>query len=125
VVRHRGGDVTRRTLRNRAAVRARVKLAAPRLRGRTAIVKARFGALPRQSAGGLVLELRDGQRTLARRAIAVRNPRKGSRAFRWRVPELAGGRHRLVARLAVAVGGRGAGTVRRSRTTHLPRPPRR
>jgi hypothetical protein len=123
VVRHRGGGVTRRTLRNRAAPRARVKLAAPRLRGRMAVVKARFGALPRQSAGGLVLEVRDGRRTLARRAIAVRNPRKGSRAFRWRVPELAGGRYRLVARLAVSVGGRGAGTVRRISTTRIPKTP--
>ena len=115
VVRHRGGGVTRRVLRNRAAVRARVKLGALRVKGRRAVVKARFGKLPRQAAGGLVLQIRDGDRTLARRAIAVRRPRKGTRAFRWRLPELAGGDYRLVAKLAVAVGGRGAGTVRRAR----------
>lgn len=117
VVRRRGGAVVRRELRNRAATRARVKLGAPRVRGRRAIVKARFGALPREAVGGLVLRVRDGGRTVARRAIAVRRPRKGTRTFRWRVPRLGAGRYRLVARLAVSVGGRRAGTVRRARAT--------
>jgi hypothetical protein len=60
-------------------------------------------------------------------AVGLR-PRKGTRAFRWRLPELAGGRYRLVAKLAVTVGGRGAGTVRRARaasfsTNSSPQPP--
>jgi hypothetical protein len=104
VLRRRGGGITVRTLRNLARFRAVFHVGRPRLAGSRAGVAVRILRVADPAAGGVVLRLRRGGRTLARRAIAVRHPRRGRHTYRWRLPKIPAGLYRLVANVVLAGG---------------------
>jgi len=93
-----GGRTVTRTLRNRAKRPARLSLSRLVLGGRRASVRVRVAALRGQAAGGVVLRLKRGTRTVARRSLALKQLRNGTRTVRFTVPgKVKRGRYRLVA----------------------------
>jgi hypothetical protein len=104
--RRRGRGATVRILRNLAGLRQRFRVARPRLAGRRASVAVRILHVAEPAAGGVVLRLRRAGRTVARRSIAIRHPRRGRRTFRWALPKVPAGRYRLVASVVLAGGTR-------------------
>jgi hypothetical protein len=72
-------------------------------------VRTTISRVPEQTAGGVVLRLQKGRRTVARKAIAIATPTVGSRSYGWKLPRGARpGRYRLLATMVLAGGGPGA-----------------
>jgi hypothetical protein len=104
VSRRRGGGKTIRTLRNLAASGERFRVGRPKLVKQRAEVAVKILHVSTPAAGGVVLRLVRGRRTVARRAVAIEHPRRGRRIYRWRVPEVRAGSYRLVADVVLAGG---------------------
>jgi hypothetical protein len=122
--RSRGGSTTSRTLRDRrrSAPRVRiVRLGATADRRPRAALRLRARRLAPGSAATVSFRVTRAGRTVARRGVAIRRLRRGTRTVRWRVPRLAKGRHRLTAYVMVTSGGRLPETalLRRSRALRV------
>jgi len=125
VSQRRGARPTVRILRNRAAFAGRFTVGTPRVSHGRATVRTKITRLPEQTAGGVVLRLQKGHRTIARKAMAVSKPTVGSRSYAWKLPRKARpGRYSLVATMVLAGGSQGAvarKTVTRAATVRVGR----
>jgi hypothetical protein len=107
VSRRPGQRATVRILRNRMAFGGRFRIGAPKLSHGRATVRTTIRSVPEQTAGGVVLRLQKGHRTVARKAVAIPTPQPGSRSYGWKLPHLRPGRYRLVATMVLAGGSKG------------------
>ena len=99
-----------RMLRNRTSFGARLRLGTPKLSKGRAAVATSITRLPAQTAGGVVLRLVRGHRTVARKAVAVTDPQRGRKTYTWTLPsKVRRGTYRLVANMVLAGGDRAMG----------------
>ncbi len=100
----KGGKTRTRVLRNTAGANERFALGRPRLKGHRASVSLRLLHVSQPAVGGLVLRLLRGNRIVAKKAIAIKHPKRGRRTFHWRLPHVPPGGYRLLANAALAGG---------------------
>jgi hypothetical protein len=99
-----------KVLRNRAVFGATFSVGTPKLAKGRASVATSIRRLPAQTAGGIVLRLLRGHRTVAHKAIAITSPRRGRHTYNWKLPKsLKRGTYRLVANMTLAGGARNPG----------------
>lgn len=104
-----GARPTVRILRNRMAFAGRFSVGTPKLSHSRATVRTTISRVPEQAAGGVVLRLQKGRRTVARKAVAIAAPTVGSRGYGWKLPRrVRPGRYRLLATMVLAGGPQGA-----------------
>jgi hypothetical protein len=100
----RSGKKSTRVLHNTSGANERLALGRPRLKGHRAGVSLRLLHVSLPAVGGLVLRLLRGNHVVAKKAIAIRHPKRGRRTFHWRLPHVPPGRYRLLANATLAGG---------------------
>ncbi len=104
------GKRTTRTLKDRSRTRTRVLVSAPTFTGKRVKVAFRVVRPVVPSSAGLVVRVLKGQRVVARKAVAYATPRRG-KTLRWKLPRLAKGTYRVVARATLLTSGAQAATL--------------
>lgn len=121
VSRLRGGETRTRLLHSRARFAARFGVKRPRLAKHSVRVPVRIRRVPAQATGGIVVQVKRHGHAVIRKARAIRNPHRGRRIFRWKLPHLRDGRYKVVANVALAggVGLPGRRAARRASSVRL------
>ena len=107
-------------LRNRTGFAASFRLGTLKVAKGVASVATSIRRLPPQTAGGVVLRLQRGGKTVARKAIAITAPKRGGHTYAFRLPKsLKRGTYKLVANMVLAGGDKQLGRRMVTRTARV------
>lgn len=104
------GKRTAVTLKDRSRTSTRLVLSAPQLSGKRVKVAFRVVRPVVPSSAGVVVRVLKGKRVVARKAVSYATPRRG-KTLRWKVPRLANGKYRVIARATLLTSGAQAATL--------------
>jgi hypothetical protein len=106
-----GDKRTVRVLTDKSTSRTRLLLGTPDLKGKRVSLRIRVKRPSTPASAGVVLQAFRGRQVVARKAVGLRSPGRG-RIVRWRLPNRAEGRLRIVAHVTLLTSGDQSTTLR-------------